>query len=120
MEVQVLIDGDEPRIEGNVMCRTRGEAVATVKSLFVSAVSPGLDMACSKEARPASATDVRAKATEHAAVLVIAEYASGEPMLADPNPRGQQSLGGRDGDIFTLARPLFERLLQGSLDLTLD
>lgn len=115
-DTEVLINGDQPGIERDIMRWARGESIAEIEPLIVGAIAPRLDMTRHHHSRPTLSCDGAAQSAEHTTVLVILQHRLCEPMLADAYGEREHSLSRQDG-LFNTFSPV---LLQLPFEFTLD
>src|SRR5687768_16404739 len=85
MDAEPPVDGEQARVECDVVCGARGEAVGDVGTFARIAFPPRLNVRCDEHPGSSLVVDGHGKATEHAAVAVIAQHVASETMLANPS-----------------------------------
>lgn len=105
-KTQVLVHGDKPSVERDVMRRTGRETVRAVDSFPIRAVAPRFDVAGQQHSRPSPTTDCSA---QPAFVLVVVQDHLREAKLPDPHRRDEKPFGGLGRQIRALTLPPLDR-----------
>lgn len=71
---EVLINGDQPGVERDIVRWARGESIAEIEPLIIGAITPRLDVTRHHHSRPTPSRDGAAQSAKHATVLVILQH----------------------------------------------